>query len=232
MRATKLRASIAMAAALLVAACGSSGGPDGVIRPAPGTHQVALPTTAITHAYAQSMQFPERFVSEAATVAGQPLVLQVPPDLQDSMVLVRMSSMDAEFSKMLGRAGQGVQVDTPQGSVGTTYAYLLLTGKQLSQGNVIFSPLSDYISRQMDDYVHTLSPERIAYYQDLMAANLIQTDLSGDGVINFTDALVFNPSNQTHLESLSFDYNAAMTQLLSSGRSLKETSQRSQRRPD
>jgi hypothetical protein len=211
----------AIGATCILIACGSSGGSSE--GPAPGTHQVVLPTMAITHAYAQSMKFPDRYVSEVPFSAGQPLTLQVPQDLHDSMVLVRLSSADAAFATLLGKVGPNVKIDTPQGRIGTTYGHLLLTGKQLSQGNVIFSPLSDYISRQMDDYVHTLTPERLAYYQDLIAASLIQQDITGDGVVNYSDALVFNPSNPDHLASLSFDYSDVLTRALSSGRSLKAT---------
>ena len=211
---------------LLLQACGGGDGSDGWTpsssnRPAAATVVSLLPGAAQHDLLTvQAVDFPDRDLPEAS-FSGAVATLQLPDDLADQLLTLRIGKVNE--SARLAAQQEGTTVDTPQGSPATHYGHLLLTGRQLQQFGVIANPLSDYISRRTDDYVELQTNERIRHYQDDMAAQFIRSDLTGDGVVNFDDALAFNPQLQPHLQRITFDYLSAIRSPLSSGLTLEQT---------
>lgn len=211
---------------LLLQACGGGDGTDARSpgtdsRPAAGTVVSQLPgASQLNLLTLQAVDFPDRDLPEAP-ISGGVATLQLPGDLADQLLNVRVGRVNEEAR--LAAQQEGSSIDTPQGSPATNYGHLLLTGKQLQQFGAILNPLSDYISRRTDDYVELQTHERIRHYQDAMAMQFIRSDLTGDGLVNFDDALAFNPQQQLHLQRITFDYLSAMRSTLSSGLTLEQT---------
>ncbi|QXZ08651.1 hypothetical protein KUF54_11295 [Comamonas sp. Y33R10-2] len=211
---------------LLLQACGGGDSADAWSpgtdsRPAAGTVMTQLPgASQLNLLTVQAVDFPDRDLPEAP-ITGAVATLQLPGDLADQLLTVRVGRVNEEAR--LAAQQEGTSIDTSQGTPATNYGHLLLTGRQLQQSGVILNPLSDYISRRTDDYVELQTHERIRYYQDAMATEFIRSDLTGDGLVNFDDVLAFNPQLPPHLQRITFDYLSAMRSPLSSGLTLEQT---------
>lgn len=213
--------------ALLLQACGGGSGEGDdsgnftPSRPAAGTVVSQIPgTSQLNLLSVQAVDFPDRDLPETAISAGTATPL-LPDDLADQLLVLRAGKVNEEAR--LAAQQEGTSIDTPHGSPATHYGHLLLTGRQLQQFGAILNPLSDYIGRRTDDYVELQTNERIRHYQDAMAMQFIRSDLTGDGLVNYDDALAFNPESKPHLQRLSFDYLSAMRSPLSGGMTLEQT---------
>lgn len=165
----------------------------------------------------QAVDFPDRDLP-VIDMAGGSASVDLPSDLDDSLLILRAGRRD-EAAQAVAQQ-EGTTIDTPQGPPARIYSELLLTGAQLQRMGASFNPLGDYISRRTNDYVELLTNERIRHYQDQMAAQFITQDLTGDGHVDFDDALVFDPSNALHRGRLSFNYEVALHEPLPNGHSL------------
>ena len=209
------RYGLALALSATLAACG--GGDDGPpplpplpATPAAGTHRVALAAPVDTVGI-EIADLPDLDLPEIRVASGQTFTASVPAQHVDGLLL-RLRSTQA--------GAKTTEVETSDGSPGTTVAYLLTTGRDLAEGSVVFSPLTDYIARRLLGYADRLTPQRLRYHQDALAAALIAHDLTGDGVVDYRDALAFDPGEAAHRVRLAFDYAAAVNEPLGGGASL------------
>ncbi len=213
------RYGLALALSATLAACG--GGDDGPPPPlpplpAPGAHRVALPGDADV-VNIELVDLPDLDLPEIPLQSGGAFAASVPAQYLDEVLLLRLRKRDASGSAAVAGA------ETSDGSPGATRAYLLATGRDLEAGSVAFNPVTDYITRQLLAFTDRLPPERLRYYQDTLAAALIAQDLTGDGMVDYRDALAFAPGSRAHLARLDFDYQAAVQTPLDGGPSLLQT---------
>ncbi len=213
-----LRSSGLILAAVLTA-CG--GGDDGAALPppaTPGSHKVALPVS-VDKVHVEIVDMPDLDLPEVAAKAGQPFQATVPAQHANELLLLQLRQSDPSDA---GAARQQAHVETSSGSPGTTVAYVLVMGRDLQEQSITFSPITDYIARSVLAYAERLPAARVRYFQDELAAALISQDLTGDGVVDYRDALAFDPDSAAHRRRLAFDYQAVTQQPLGAGPSLMQ----------
>lgn len=216
-----LRSSGLVLAAVLSACGGSGDGGDGGLPPlaTPGSHRVALPVS-VDKMLIEIVDMPDLDLPEVAVKAGQPFQATAPAQYQDELLLLQLRRSDEPAD---GSSGSQAKIETSGGTPGTTVAYVLVMGRDLQEQSITFSPLTDYITRSVVAYAERLPAARVRYYQDELAAALIEQDLTGDGVVDYRDALAFNPDSAAHRRRLAFDYQAMASQSLGGGASLLQT---------
>lgn len=213
--------SSALVLATVLAACGGGSGDGDSVLPAPpaaGTHRVALPV-AVDQVHVELVDMPDLDLPEVH-IKDQSFQTAVSAQYQNDMLLLQLRRSDPQTQSFPPPGGK---IETSGGNPGTTVAYVLVTGRDLQEQSVTFSPLTDYITRNVMAYTERLPAARVRYFQDQLAAALIEQDLTGDGVVDYRDALAFNPDSGAHRRRLAFDYQSMANDPLGGGASLMQT---------
>ena len=142
--------SSALVLATVLAACGGGSGDGDSILPAPpaaGTHRVALPI-AVDQVHVELVDMPDLDLPEVH-IKDQSFQTAVSAQYQNDMLLLQLRRSDPQTQSFPPPGGK---IETSGGNPGTTVAYVLVTGRDLQEQSVTFSPLTDYITRNVMAY--------------------------------------------------------------------------------
>ncbi len=120
-------------------------------------------------------------------------------------------AMDDEW--FLVSASNGEDIDHDADSIpdrrptefgGTLHA--LAPASAWRDDNLVISPFTELVWRYAENIIPLISLDELHIRLDEIALALFDTDLNGDGTINYTDVLSFDPFNQDHISHLAIDF--------------------------
>lgn len=103
----------------------------------------------------------------------------------------------------------GVRDPAPTINLGTIHALAKAADWRL--GGLKVSALTDIAWRYTRNLVGEVRPDELVIRLQDLAEQLVETDLSGDGVVGLRDLLVFAPADGAHRQALNFDYTRLFT---------------------
>ncbi len=204
---------------LVVGALTVSGCNPGDVSRQGEAHWVNLPVATPNTIYVENLDFPEREPQLIRPRGDGSFEARVPAGSEERSFVVHVKNLASVPS---------VTPDEPVKSNitwkhGPDVGFLLVRGSDLSHSGVHINLVTEYISRRMDDYLDRLPADRIRYFQDRLAEDLIARDIDGDGIVTYDDALRLDPASTEHRAKLTFDYAAILDQPLSCNCSLRQT---------
>ncbi len=100
--------------------------------------------------------------------------------------------------------GDGVKGEAPIENKSTLMT--LATGRQIIENGVSVNILTDAMSRRLMERIEYNVPKKIQDELDAATKEFIDNDLNQDGKVSYLDALYFDPTQEKHKDSVSFDY--------------------------
>ena len=158
--------------------------------------------------------------------------VQLPGGTPDAVVVSRIEWPESQYSPLAVKSGvfeidqtsaqEGhlVTIDAKQN--GVKMGYLITDGRHLLRP-IHVTLLSEYASRRLDDFLEAVPTARFEFLQNRIAQALVQSDIDGDGIVDYRDILAFDPDDPAQVAKLSFDYHEVLDRKLACNCTLRDT---------